>query len=63
MNTETMRKHAEHCFEQASRSSGLQQVRFIRAAKAWESLARSKDEADFSLLSDELPIRTQQQAA
>jgi hypothetical protein len=63
MNTETIRRHAEHCFAQANAATGVVRVRFIRAAKAWESLGRTKNEADFSLLSDKMPIQTQQQAA
>jgi hypothetical protein len=61
MNAQTMMKHADHCLDQASEClDDVQRAKFIRAAKAWRSLAHAKRMADTALLfstDDVLAIR------
>jgi hypothetical protein len=54
MNAQQMRRNAEHCLDAANGSADeVQRLRFIRAAKAWRSLAHSKHQADIALVSEE----------
>ena len=54
MNTRDMHRNAEHCLNRASETSDTtQRIRFIRAAKAWRSLAAAKSQLDAALFMDE----------
>jgi hypothetical protein len=54
MNVEQLRSHAEHCLERAtSELDELQRMRYLRAAKAWQSLAHRKLALDAGLMVDE----------
>ena len=54
MNTRDMHRNAEHCLNRASETSDTtQRIRFIRAAKAWRSLAAVKNQLDGALFMDE----------
>jgi hypothetical protein len=54
MNTETLRRNAEHCLDQASKAADeMQRQRFVRAAKAWRSLAYAKGQVDAALVDEE----------
>jgi hypothetical protein len=58
MNVQDMRRHAEHCLDEASEvTDELQRARFVRAAKAWRSLAHSKLQADAALMSNDVEER------
>ncbi len=57
MNTHTLRRNAEHCLAMASQTHDeTERARFLRAAKAWRSLAEAKEEADTALLPDEVAM-------
>ena len=54
MNTRDMHRNAEHCLNRASETPDtMQRIRFIRAAKAWRSLAAAKSQLDATLFTDE----------
>jgi hypothetical protein len=54
MNTESIRRNAEHCFAQASKTTDeTQRQRYLRAATAWTSLAGNKETIDGALLNEE----------
>ena len=54
MNTRDMHRNAEDCLNRASETSDTtQRIRFIRAAKAWRSLAAAKNQLDAALFMDE----------
>lgn len=54
MNTRDMHRNAEHCLSRASETPDpTQRMGFIRAAKAWRSLAAAKSQLDAALLVDE----------
>jgi hypothetical protein len=54
MNTRDMHRNAEYCLNRASETPDSTQRRgFIRAAKAWRSLAAAKSELDAALFVDE----------
>ena len=54
MNARDLHKNAEHCLNRASETSDTtQRIRFIRAAKAWRSLAAAKSQLDAALVTDE----------
>ena len=53
MNTRDMHRNAEHCLNRASETpETTQRMRFIRAAKAWRSLAAAKSHVDAALFTD-----------
>jgi hypothetical protein len=62
MNAYSLTKNAEHCLKEASKATGLDRMRFIRAAEAWRSLARSKLAAERALLPDDEPVTTTTQS-
>jgi hypothetical protein len=48
--TEQLRRNADHCLKQAyATSDELQRIRWIRAAKTWQSLADTKHQASSPL--------------
>ena len=54
MNVEQLRNNAEHCLERAtSELDELQRMRYLRASKAWQSLAHRKLALDAGLMADE----------
>jgi len=54
MNTRDMYKNADHCLNRASETpETMQRIHFIRAAKAWRSLAAAKSQLDAALFMDE----------
>src|SRR6476646_3082803 len=54
MNTRELQRNAEHCLNRASETPDtMQRIRFIRAAKAWRSLAAAKSQLDATLFMDE----------
>jgi hypothetical protein len=49
-----MHRNADHCLNRASETSDTtQRIRFVRAAKAWRSLAAAKSQLDAALFMDE----------
>jgi hypothetical protein len=64
MTPEQMRRNAEHCLDAASVSADeMQRERFLRAAKAWRSLADCKDQANSALLPEQEAAGTRSHAA
>jgi hypothetical protein len=55
MNSERLRRNAEHCLGLAAKTTDeTARMRFLRAANAWKEMARSKDRLDAALMSDKL---------
>jgi hypothetical protein len=54
MTAHSLARNAEHCLDAASKCTDeVQRMRFVRAAKAWRSLARSKRMVDNALFDEE----------
>jgi hypothetical protein len=50
-----LERHAEHCLQQAAQANDpFTKSRFLKAARAWQSLAKSKREVDGAFISDAL---------
>jgi hypothetical protein len=53
MNSERMRRNAEHCLGLAAKTTDeTARIRFLRAANAWKTMARSKERLDAALMAD-----------
>ena len=54
MNSQTMRKHAEHCFKLANETADeTQRMRYLRAARTWLSVAENKERLDEAMVPQE----------
>jgi hypothetical protein len=54
MNAEQMRRNAEHCLDVANQTQDeTQRMRYLRAAKAWKTVAQNKERLDGALVPDE----------
>jgi hypothetical protein len=55
MNSEKLRRNAEHCLDLAKKTADeTQHMRFLRAANAWRAIAKNKERLDAALMTDEL---------
>jgi hypothetical protein len=53
MDVEQLHRNAEHCLKPAHETADeLQCIRYLRAARTWQALARKKSQLDAGLFDD-----------